>query len=81
MSPLSADQGSTDTSMILSSATPNTPYGETFSPISVGEIGGRRIAFVARHGADHQWAPHRVNPEPICGPGAVGSLHQRARRG
>jgi 5'-methylthioadenosine phosphorylase len=37
-----------------------TPYGEPSDPLVVGEVAGRRVAFVPRHGADHRWAPHRI---------------------
>ena len=38
-----------------------TPYGEPSGAIVVGTLGGRTIAFLARHGEDHRHAPHRVN--------------------
>ena len=38
-----------------------TPYGETSGAIVIGALGGRTIAFLARHGEDHRHAPHRVN--------------------
>jgi 5'-methylthioadenosine phosphorylase len=37
-----------------------TPYGEPAAPITVGGLGDRSVAFVARHGTDHRFAPHRV---------------------
>lgn len=37
-----------------------TPYGETSDPIVVGDVGGRRVAFLPRHGADHRFPPHRI---------------------
>jgi 5'-methylthioadenosine phosphorylase len=37
-----------------------TPYGEPSDALVVGEVAGRRVAFVPRHGADHRWAPHRI---------------------
>ncbi len=37
-----------------------TPYGETSDPIVVGQVGGRSVAFVPRHGADHRFPPHRI---------------------
>lgn len=40
---------------------PQTPWGETSDAIHVGRWHGRRLAFLARHGADHQIAPHEVN--------------------
>ncbi|MEA9985550.1 MTAP family purine nucleoside phosphorylase [Subtercola sp. RTI3] len=41
--------------------TVDTPYGPTSSPITVGELGGRRVAFLTRHGSDHSVAPHLIN--------------------
>lgn len=41
--------------------TPSTPYGETSGPVSVGSIEGRRVAFLARHGNGHAFAPHKIN--------------------
>src|ERR1700761_1107364 len=38
-----------------------TPYGETSGAIVIGTLDGRGIAFLARHGEDHRFAPHRVN--------------------
>ena len=38
----------------------DTPYGETSSPLFIGAIGDRRVAFIARHGVDHQFPPHRI---------------------
>ena len=37
-----------------------TPYGPPASPVHVGTLGDRTVAFLPRHGADHQFAPHRV---------------------
>ena len=37
-----------------------TPYGPPASPVRVGTLGGRTVAFVARHGRDHRFAAHRV---------------------
>ncbi len=39
----------------------STPYGAPSSPITVGTVGDRRVAFLARHGIDHQFPPHRIN--------------------
>ena len=38
-----------------------TPYGSPSDNIIVGELRGRRIAFLARHGRGHKYPPHRVN--------------------
>jgi 5'-methylthioadenosine phosphorylase len=39
---------------------PDTPYGAASDPIATGELAGRQVAFVARHGADHRYPPHLV---------------------
>lgn len=41
--------------------TPQTPYGPTSAPVVVGEIGGRRVGFMPRHGRRHELPPHRIN--------------------
>lgn len=41
--------------------TVDTPFGATSAPAVCGELGGRRIAFLARHGEGHSVPPHRVN--------------------
>ena len=38
-----------------------TPFGPPSDPLVVGEVEGRMVAFIARHGKDHRFAPHRVN--------------------
>ncbi len=38
----------------------HTPYGESAAPITVGELAGRRVAFLPRHGRRHEFAAHRV---------------------
>ena len=39
----------------------DTPYGAASGDVVIGAIGGRRVAFLARHGEGHSVAPHRVN--------------------
>jgi 5'-methylthioinosine phosphorylase len=39
----------------------DTPYGHPSDAIVIGQLGARRIAFLARHGRSHTIAPHRVN--------------------
>lgn len=63
-----------------------TPWGEPSDPVVVGEVGGRSVAFVPRHGADHRWPPHRIpyranlsalhqlGVTQVLAPCAVGSL-------
>lgn len=38
-----------------------TPYGGPSAPVSVGDIDGRAVAFLPRHGRRHEFPPHRVN--------------------
>jgi 5'-methylthioadenosine phosphorylase len=64
----------------------STPYGEPSDPLVVGDIGGRSVAFLPRHGRDHRYPPHRINyranlwalrsvgVRQVLGPCAVGSL-------
>ncbi|WP_246490429.1 MTAP family purine nucleoside phosphorylase [Brevibacterium oceani] len=39
----------------------STPYGPPSGTVTVGDFGGRRIAFLTRHGAGHTLAPHEIN--------------------
>jgi len=38
-----------------------TPYGEPSSALIYGQLAGRDVAFLARHGHGHTIPPHRVN--------------------
>lgn len=38
-----------------------TPYGEPSQPLIFGEIAGREVIFLARHGNGHTIPPHKVN--------------------
>jgi 5'-methylthioadenosine phosphorylase len=38
----------------------NTPYG-TAPPVSIGKIGGKKVAIMPRHGPNHSVPPHRIN--------------------
>jgi 5'-methylthioadenosine phosphorylase len=40
---------------------PTTPFGKPSSPIVVGELEGKRVAFLARHGIGHFITPSEVN--------------------
>jgi 5'-methylthioadenosine phosphorylase len=67
--------------------TVDTPFGRPSDPPVVGEVDGRRVAFIPRHGADHRFPPHRVNyranlwalrslgVRQVLAPCAVGSMH------
>ncbi len=64
----------------------DTPFGEPSDDLVVGQLHGRTVAFVARHGHDHRFPPHRVNyranlwalrslgVRQVLAPCAVGSL-------
>ncbi|MDH4139460.1 MAG: S-methyl-5'-thioadenosine phosphorylase [Coriobacteriia bacterium] len=66
----------------------DTPYGAPSSPVMYGEISGRSVAFLPRHGVDHQYPPHMINYRAnvyamkllgvsrIIGPNACGSLRK-----
>lgn len=38
----------------------DTPYGPTSDPITIAEVAGRAVAFLPRHGRNHQHPPHRI---------------------
>jgi 5'-methylthioadenosine phosphorylase len=38
-----------------------TPFGNPSSPITIGEISGKKVAFLARHGIGHTLLPTEVN--------------------
>src|SRR5512142_1196949 len=38
----------------------STPYGAPSDPVTVADVGGRRVAFLPRHGRDHRFPPHRI---------------------
>lgn len=70
-----------------------TPYGETSAPVSLGVLGGRRAAFLPRHGRNHQHPPHRINyranlwalrslgVRTVIAPAAVGGLRPELAAG
>jgi 5'-methylthioadenosine phosphorylase len=70
-----------------------TPYGEPAAPVTIGEIAGRRVAFLPRHGRHHELPPHRINYRAnlwamrklgvtrIIGPCAAGSLQPEVAPG
>ena len=39
----------------------DTPWGKPSDVIVRGELGGKRVAFLARHGREHNILPHKVN--------------------
>lgn len=44
-----------------SSFNPQTPFGSPSAPIILGELNGRSVAFLARHGVGHTLSPSEVN--------------------
>src|SRR5215211_3093646 len=38
----------------------DTPFGPPAAAVTVGTVGGRRVAFLPRHGRRHEYAPHAV---------------------
>ncbi|GAB4291332.1 MAG: S-methyl-5'-thioadenosine phosphorylase [Coriobacteriia bacterium] len=71
----------------------DTPYGAPSSPVMYGEIGGKTVAFLPRHGKEHTLPPHMINyranvyamkllgVERIIGPNACGSLQPHVEPG
>jgi 5'-methylthioadenosine phosphorylase len=70
-----------------------TPFGPPSAKVAVGEMGGRTVAFLARHGANHELPPHKVNfranawalrrlgVRRILAPCSVGSLQPHVKPG
>jgi len=52
---------SLDTLQITHRDTQSTPYGEPSSPMILGELAGRPVVFLARHGPHHTLPPHKIN--------------------
>jgi len=65
-----------------------TPYGLPSDRVVIGAIGGKRVAFLPRHGRFHQYPPHKINyranvwamkslgVERMIAPCAAGSLQK-----
>jgi 5'-methylthioadenosine phosphorylase len=63
-----------------------TPYGAPSDKLAIGEVEGRRVAFLPRHGRRHQYPPHKIpyranlwamkelGVKHVLGPCAAGSL-------
>lgn len=70
-----------------------TPYGSPSDKITLGEIAGKKVAFLPRHGKDHTIPPHMINyraniwalkslgVERVLTSHAVGSLQKSCRPG
>jgi 5'-methylthioadenosine phosphorylase len=71
----------------------STPYGDPSATVSVGELAGRRIAFLPRHGPHHELPPHSINYRAnlwafrelgvtrVLAPSAAGSLQPHIHPG
>jgi 5'-methylthioadenosine phosphorylase len=63
-----------------------TPFGPPSAPVVMGEVGGKRVAFLPRHGREHELPPHRIpyranvwamrelGVRRVIGPNASGAL-------
>jgi 5'-methylthioadenosine phosphorylase len=70
-----------------------TPFGEPSAPVVLGSVGGRRVAFLPRHGRDHRYPPHAIpyranlwamrslGVTQLVAPCAAGSLRPDVRPG
>jgi len=77
----------------VTEVTVDTPYGAPSAPFTVGEVGGRQVAFLPRHGRHHElapaqvpyranlWAMRELGVTRIFGPCAVGSLQRHLEPG
>lgn len=71
----------------------DTPFGPPSSPVSIGQVEGVPVAFLPRHGLQHQLPPHMINYRAnvwalkelgvtrIIGPCAAGSLKREVEPG
>src|SRR5581483_980066 len=70
-----------------------TPYGSPSAPLVVGSIAGKRVAFLPRHGRNHQFPPAQINYRAnvwamrelgvrrLIGPNASGALKSELELG
>lgn len=70
-----------------------TPFGKPSDRLALGTVGGRRVAFLPRHGARHTlppaavnyranlWAMKELGVTRVIGPNASGSLQRHVRPG
>ncbi|MFN7162359.1 MAG: MTAP family purine nucleoside phosphorylase, partial [Fimbriimonadales bacterium] len=71
----------------------DTPYGPPSDTVSIGEVNGRRVAFLPRHGRKHTIPPHKINyranlwamkelgVQAVISPCAAGSLQRHVKPG
>lgn len=70
-----------------------TPYGPPSAKIALGTVSGRKVAFLPRHGVEHEFPPHAINYRAniqafkalgvtqVIGPCAAGSLQPHIKPG
>jgi len=70
-----------------------TPYGKPSASVTIGEVGEKRVAFLPRHGRQHEFPPHQIpyranvwamrelGVRRIIGPCASGALSADLRLG
>jgi 5'-methylthioadenosine phosphorylase len=70
-----------------------TPYGKPSAPFTIGDVGGRLVAFLPRHGRAHELPPHAIpyranvwamkelGVRRIIGPNASGALRAELELG
>ncbi len=70
-----------------------TPYGAPSASVTLAILGGKRVAFLPRHGTAHQYPPHTINyraniwamkslgVHSIISPCAAGSLQRQIKPG
>ncbi len=70
-----------------------TPYGPPSDTVTIGDVAGRTVAFLPRHGRSHQYPPHAIpylanihamkqlGVTRIIGPNCVGSLQPEIKPG
>ena len=70
-----------------------TPYGAPSDKVALGEIAGKKVAFLPRHGKDHRFPPQSINYRAnlyamkmlgvkfIIAPNACGSLKREVKPG
>jgi 5'-methylthioadenosine phosphorylase len=71
----------------------DSPWGRASAPITIGSTGGKRVAFLPRHGVHHEYPPHRINyranvdamrrlgVRALLAPFAAGSLRREIKPG
>ena len=70
-----------------------TPYGPPSAPVAIGTVAGRRVAFLPRHGHEHQfipttvpyranvWAMRELGVRSLVAPCSAGSLQPELHPG